>query len=271
MTKKKEIKEDLISKHFWWKDRLTDLDSWIALYYQDGRFPGSEKLTNVLQVDKPIFLRTETFLSPPDLYKTFAGTDAKGLVSLHALVALNIYFGESRITSQTSFGELLKNLTYQALSQENDDIFLSFEEGTNLVHSIVNAFAEIEKREFEIASQVSEQISDKLHAQFEVVEAPAMKIQLGEEESVIPEEPKPIEFSTPLKIEEINKIYDREKTDYFKIAIKLNQIELERGRGLPYIYQNKVYLGKRPKQTGAGVVSKTLGHILATVGDVIRL
>ena len=98
-----------------------------------------------------------------------------------------------------------------------------------------------------------------------------MKIQLGEEESVIPEEPKPIEFSTPLKIEEINKIYDREKTDYFKIAIKLNQIELERGRGLPYIYQNKVYLGKRPKQTGAGVVSKTLGHILATVGDVIGL
>ena len=61
MTKKKEIKEDLISKHFWWKDRLTDLDSWIAFYYQDGRFPGSEKLTNVLQVDKPIFLRTETF------------------------------------------------------------------------------------------------------------------------------------------------------------------------------------------------------------------
>ena len=64
--------------------------------------------------------------------------------------------------------------------------------------------------------------------QFEVVEAPAMKIQLGEEESVIPEEPKSVEFSTPLKIEEINKIYDREKTDYFKIAIKLNQIELSK-------------------------------------------
>ena len=228
MTKKKEIKEDLISKHFWWKDRLTDLDSWIAFYYQYGRFPGSEKLNSVPQVDKPTFLRTETLFSPPDLYKKFAGTDAKGLVSLHALAALNIYFGESRVTSETSFGELLKNLTYQALSQENDDLFLFFEEGTNLVHSIVNAFAEMENREFETASQVSEQISDKLHVQFEVVEAPAMKIQLGEEESVIPEEPKSVEFSTPLKIEEINKIYDREKTDYFKIAIKLNQIELSK-------------------------------------------
>ena len=62
-------------------------------------------------------------MSPTDLYKTFAGTDAKGLASLHALAALNIYFGGSRIASQTSFGELLKNLTYQALCQENDDIF----------------------------------------------------------------------------------------------------------------------------------------------------
>ena len=118
-------------------------------------------------------------MSLPDLYKKFAGTDVKGLVSLHALAALNIYFDGSRIASQTSFGELLKNLTYQALSQENDDIFLSFEEGTNLVHSIVNAFAEMENREFEIASQVSEQISDKLDTQFEVVETPAMQTQLG--------------------------------------------------------------------------------------------
>ena len=65
---------------------------------------------------------------------------------------MNIYFGESRVTSETSFGELLKNLTYQALSQENDDLFLFFEEGTNLVHSIVNAFAEMENRELETES-----------------------------------------------------------------------------------------------------------------------
>ena len=35
-------------------------------------------------------------------------------------------------------------------------------------------------------------------------ETPAMKIQLGEEESIVSEEPKPVEFSTPLEIEEIN-------------------------------------------------------------------
>ena len=128
---------------------------------------------------------------------------------------------------QTILGEFLQNLTYQASSQENDNIFLSFKESINLTHSIVNEFAEMENREFEIASQVTEQISDKLDTSFEIVEAPAMKIQLGEEESINPEETKPIKFSAPLKAEEINEIYDREENDYLKIAIKLNQTELE--------------------------------------------
>ena len=66
--------------------------------------------------------KTETILSLPDLYKKFAGTDVKGLVSLHALAALNIYFGGNQVVSQTTFGEFLKNLTYQALSDENDNI-----------------------------------------------------------------------------------------------------------------------------------------------------
>ena len=61
--------------------------------------------------------------------------------------------------------------------------------------------------EFEIASQ----ISDKLDTQFEIDETPAMKIQLGEEKSIVSEEPKPVELSNPLKIEEINEIYNREK------------------------------------------------------------
>ena len=136
--KNKETKEDLIIKNFQQKDCLTNLDSWIACYYQYGRFPGSENFTNVPQVNRPIFLKSETILSPPDLYKKFARTDAKGLVSLRALVALNIYFGGNQLVSQTAFGELMKNLTYQALSDENDNIFLPFEESINSAHSIVN-------------------------------------------------------------------------------------------------------------------------------------
>ena len=45
----------------------------------------------------------------------------------------------------------------------------------------------------------------------------------------------------------------------------------KRGRGILYVYQNRVYLGKKPKQVGRGAVSKTLGRILETVGTIIRL
>ena len=33
VDKQNQIKEDLLSKNFWWEHALTDLDSWIAFYY----------------------------------------------------------------------------------------------------------------------------------------------------------------------------------------------------------------------------------------------
>ena len=45
----------------------------------------------------------------------------------------------------------------------------------------------------------------------------------------------------------------------------------KRARGIPYFYQNRVYLGKKPKQVGRGAVSKTFGRISETVGTITRL
>ena len=44
----------------------------------------------------------------------------------------------------------------------------------------------------------------------------------------------------------------------------------KRGRGIPYIYNNKIYLGKRP-QTGTGAISCVIASLLANVGDVIGI
>ena len=47
---------------------------------------------------------------------------------------------------------------------------------------------------------------------------------------------------------------------------------LKKGVGVFHILiEIRFFLGKRLKQIGAGVVSKTPGHILETVGDVIGL
>ena len=44
----------------------------------------------------------------------------------------------------------------------------------------------------------------------------------------------------------------------------------KRGRGIPYIYKNRIYLGKRP-QTGSGTVFCVIACLLENVGDVIGL
>ena len=41
----------------------------------------------------------------------------------------------------------------------------------------------------------------------------------------------------------------------------------KRGRGIPYIYKNRVYLGKR-SQTGSGEVSRVLARLLENVRNV---
>ena len=42
----------------------------------------------------------------------------------------------------------------------------------------------------------------------------------------------------------------------------------KRGRGIPYIYKNRIYLGKRP-QTGSCAVSRVIARLLENVRDVI--
>ena len=99
------------------------MDCWVPFYFKYGRFPGSQKLISIPQVKLLFFLKTDIPISPVDLFKKFTGTDAKVLVSVHALAALNIHFGGNEYSSQAALGEYLQNLTYQALSQENDKIF----------------------------------------------------------------------------------------------------------------------------------------------------
>ena len=87
------------------------------------------------------------------------------------------------------------NLTYQALSQENDEIFLSFDQATNLAHSIVNALVDMTREENRSMPEISDKINDKLDINFEAVESPAMQVQLGEEPKMS-EEAQPIQTST---------------------------------------------------------------------------
>ena len=169
-------------------------------------------------------------ISPVDLYKKFAGTDAKALVSIHALAALNINFGRNKCTSQAALPEYLNNLTYQALSQENDKIFMSFSELGLLVNDLLEQFVLKENAQIVKSSAISEEIRKQLKTDFKLNLSRELKIQRGEEE--IETEPEPTDFSTPLKKEEIEEIYDEQKENFLQTALTINQTDLETATGI---------------------------------------
>ena len=107
------------------------------------------------------------------------------------------------------------------------EIFMLFTNIGLLVNDLLEQFVSKENEEITKASAISKEIRNKLETDFEINLYPEMKIQIGEEEEEIETEPKPTEFLTPLKIEEINEIYDREKEEYLRTALKINEIDLE--------------------------------------------
>ena len=179
IDKRDKIKEDFLRKKFWAENIVTDLDFWVMFYIKHGRFPGSQKLILISQVKLPFFLRTDMPILPVDLYKIFAGTDAKTLVSIHALAALNIHFGGNKYIFPGVLDGYLKNVTYQALRQENDKIFMSFSEIGLLVNYLLEQFVFKENTQIEKLSAISEEIRKQLKTDFKLDLSPEMKIQKG--------------------------------------------------------------------------------------------
>ena len=116
------------------------------------------------------------------------------------------------------------------MSQGNDKIFISFIEIGVLVNDLLEQFVFKENMRIEKLSAVSEEIKKQLKTNFTSNLSPKMKIQRGEEE--IETEPEPIQFSTPLKKEEIEEIYDKQKETFLQMALTINQTDLETALGI---------------------------------------
>ena len=99
-----------------------------------------------------------------------------------------------------------------------------------LVNDLLEQFVLRENAEIVKSSAISEEIRNQLKTNFKLNLSPEMKIQRGEEE--IETEPKPTEFSTPSKKEEIEENYNEQKDNFLKTALKINQTDLETVTGM---------------------------------------
>ena len=143
-----EIDNDFLRENYEIND-VKNLDSWVSFYFKHGRFPGNNDLTILPQTNlSSVVDQLSVEVSPVQLYEKFRNTDSKNLVSFQAIVALFLYYGGEKLTAKRAMDEWKANLTFQALSKENDNIIMNFDKFTNIVLHFLTEFS---KNEFKFA------------------------------------------------------------------------------------------------------------------------
>ena len=134
------------------------IDIFCDFSQQHGRFPGSQDLIVVPKPEISYFIKTNKVISTNQLYEKFRSTDARGLVSIQALAALNIYYGRSRVWT-----EFLHNMSHQALNKENDNIFIPFDRTADLINKLIFVMLDRNNKILNIASVINDNINDEIN------------------------------------------------------------------------------------------------------------
>ena len=142
LIEKQKIDTDLTNHNFFTWDpqesyiQQRNLTTYRDFYYETGRFPGINTLISVPRAPIPRFIDTNDVLSPRILYENYVGRDMRGLVSLQFLAAFNRFLGGESSLSRNAMGKFLHNLSWQALTNDNDSIQIKFEATTELIKNI---------------------------------------------------------------------------------------------------------------------------------------
>ena len=116
-------------------------------------------------------------MSPIDLYIKFSSTNAKALVSIQALAALHFYIDGDKDISREAMEEFLRNVTFQALTNESDRVVIAFDKIGFLVTDLLEQFVKIEQVLYKDSETLNKNL-DKIINQtdFDIEVAPEVEI-----------------------------------------------------------------------------------------------
>ena len=138
-------------------------------FYDTGRFPGRYELIRLPTPIMPSFIRSNDWISPRSLYETYVGRDMQGITSVQFLAAFNRFLGGNVELSRNAMNEFFHNLSWQALTNDNDSVQIKFEAITELVKSInfllQKKLYESKKRTQEINAKIQDKLLEKEIAQ----------------------------------------------------------------------------------------------------------
>ena len=138
-------------------------DIFCDFFEKHGRFSGSRELIIVPRSEIPNFIKTQKIISTKLLYQKFSSTDARGLVAIQAIAALNIYFGGRLETSKQALAEFLHNTSHQALKKDNDLIFMQFENTACLIIEVTFMLLDRSTRSVNVTNVINNNINNELN------------------------------------------------------------------------------------------------------------
>ena len=132
IDKRQKMNNDLTNnKIFTWDPQESFIQNRILttyrdFYYETGRFPGRKTLVPVPMANMPYFVNSRDRISPRVLYDAYVGRDMQGLVTVQFLAAFNKFLGGDKEISRNAMSEFFHNLSWQALTNDNDLIKIEF-------------------------------------------------------------------------------------------------------------------------------------------------
>ena len=99
-------------------------------------------------------------------------------MSTQALAALNIHFGGDKTISKNALSDFLHNMSFQALSNENDNIYLNFDNVGELIIDILEGLLEKDQQSIVVATKRGENLKEELdQTDFNLELPPELEIQ----------------------------------------------------------------------------------------------
>ena len=139
------------------------IDTFGEFFQQHRRFPGSQDLIVVSRPEIPYFIKTDKIISTNQLFEKFSSSDVRGLVSIQALAALNIYLGGNAEISRQALTEFLHNMSHQVLNKDNDNVFIHFDRMAELIIELISVLLGRINKSLNIAKIINNNINDEIN------------------------------------------------------------------------------------------------------------
>ena len=86
----------------------------------------------------------------------------RGLVSIQASAALNIYLGGKAEISRQASTEFLHNMSHQTLNKDNDNIFMQVDRMAELIIELISVLLDRNNKSLNIANIINNNMNDEI-------------------------------------------------------------------------------------------------------------